>query len=170
MKTMGILADWIGLVRFSIGVTVTVLPGCSPRRMTTQPLPQVQPLREASGVARDGNRLLFAGDGTPDTYFAYELQVADFPKPPGPVLGQFTVDSAHVTTHALGLPLAIDLEGIALVGPGRPFLVSERTRSLVSPGRILAEYPDAFDELGNRGIEGLAVRREGDSIAVVATM
>lgn len=129
-----------------------------------------EPLREASGVVRSGRWLLFASDRTPNAYFAYELQPQDLPRGNGPVLSHFMAKLDHVTRHPLFLPLAIDLEGIALLAPGRPVLVSERTHTLITRGKWLADYPDVFDEIGNRGLEGVAVRRASDTTLQIAAL
>ena len=127
-------------------------------------------LLEASGVVRSGNQLFFAADGTPNAYFVYDLQPSDQPRGSGPVLSSIAIDQAHLTEVPLALPLAIDLEGIALLAAGKPVLVSERTHTLLTPGRILADYPDVFDEIGNRGLEGVAVRRLSDTTLQVAAL
>jgi hypothetical protein len=127
-------------------------------------------LREASGVARDGDSLLFVGDEAPGTYYAYALQPSDRPANAGDVLSKFVVDSSNLVAHSLFSSGVLDLEGIALLGPGRPVAVSERLRALVSPEGLVAEYPGAMTEIGNRGLEGVAVRLIGGDSARIAVL
>jgi hypothetical protein len=43
-------------------------------------------------------------------------------------------------------------------------------KALVTRGKWLADYPDVFDEIGNRGLEGVTVRRASDTTMQVAVL
>ena len=157
-----------------VPLAVLVLWGCQATTSRTTPSgvapkPNVE-LREASGIARDGDRLLFVGDGTPGVFYSYALHTSDKPTGSGPILSQFTVARDHLTVYRLGNPDALDLEGIALLRPEYPLLVSERMRALLSSDRLVAEYPASMSEVGNRGLEGIAVRQDSDSTARIAVL
>jgi hypothetical protein len=103
-------------------------------------------------------------------YYAYGMQPSDRPRGDGPILSQFRVDADHLVAHSFSSADILDLEGIALLTIGTPLGISERQRSLVSRAGVIAQYPASMSELGNRGLEGVAIRRASDSAAEVAVV
>jgi hypothetical protein len=121
------------------------------------------PIREASGVARQGQHLLIADDSTVGQYFRVTL-----PRNPPPLMLLNELEPQSVRLKQASL--AIDLEGIDVLADGRVAVLSERLRSLVDPEGIVAEYDSLFSEVGKRGLEGLAVRplpKQASRVAVL---
>jgi hypothetical protein len=127
-------------------------------------------LVEASGLTRDRDSLVLVGDESPEAYYTYGLRPSDYPSGAGPILSFFAVDPSRLTAHRLFTPLALDLEGVALLEAGTPLMISETMRSLLTPDRLVAMYPRRLSELGNRGIEGVAVRIVSDTVAQVVVL
>ena len=119
-------------------------------------------LVEASGIARYQGYLYVVGDDNSGVVFRYPLQKGHanlLPLPP----------SKAKTLPLLGDQLALDLEAIEVLKDGQIIALSERSRSLLSKDQILVQYPNATSELGNRGLEGLAIRMEKNTY-MVATL
>lgn len=127
-------------------------------------------IREASGIAKVGDKLLIVGDDADGRYF--ELRVPDR------TVDIIPIDPSRVKEVVLpGAELARDLESLDILGDGRLIFLSEQLRCLIAretprDGRyvVVAEYDRTLSELGNRGLEGVAVKRldNGDSrIAVL---
>jgi len=112
---------------------------------------QREQVREASGVARLGDQLLIADDSTVGRYFRVQL-----PRRPAGLMLLNDLDPEAVRLKQA--TLAIDLESIGVLADGRIVALSERLRSLVDDGGIVAEYDSLFSEVGKRGLEGLAIR------------
>ncbi len=66
--------------------------------------------------------------------------------------------------------LAVDLEAIDVLADGRVVVISERLRSMVSKDGVVVGYDDPFAEFGERGLEGLAVRKVDDKTSKVAVL
>lgn len=120
---------------------------------------------EASGVARDGDRLLLVGDDDPGVYY-------DYPLDPGQAGGgRLPIDPARLTLHPLTAgPFAADLESIAVLADGRVAVLSEALAVLLDAEGPLAAYPGSLAELGGRGLEGLAVRPLPDGGSRIAVL
>jgi hypothetical protein len=118
---------------------------------------------EASGITRVGDRLLIVSDANPGAYYSFAI-----PDSGGPVL-KLLPDK--VTRHPLGggEALAVDLEAVDVLADGRVVALSERLRALIGPEGLVVQYDDPLAELGERGLEGLAVRKIEDRslVAVV---
>lgn len=69
-----------------------------------------------------------------------------------------------------GAELAADLEGVDRLADGRLVFLSERLRSLVGEGGLIAEYDSLFGEFANRGLEGVAVRSLSGGTSRVAVV
>lgn len=108
-------------------------------------------LDEASGVTRYGDSLLIVSDADPGAY--HRLPLAD-------VSGHLvpTLPGSTTRCELRGQGLAVDPEAIDVLADGRIFVLSERLRSLVGEQGIIAQYNDPLSEVGERGLEGLAVR------------
>lgn len=118
---------------------------------------------EASGVARKGDRLLVVSDADPGAY--YEFNLAGIA---GPVI---QMPLASVTRHRLtGDELGVDLEAIDVLADGRIVALSERLRALLSESGIVFQYDDPLSEVGERGLEGLAVRKHSSGSSEVAVL
>jgi hypothetical protein len=118
----------------------------------------------ASGIVRQGNSLLIAGDKVPGVYFQYDLQ-QDEKGPRIPFLPQFL--------HFKVIPqaeLSLDLEGISILADGRIVVLSEGLYALISEKGIVAQYPESFTEFGGVGLEGVASRPNPDESSSVAVV
>lgn len=127
-------------------------------------------LKEASGVTAVGDTLLLVGDDNPGRYFKLPI--------PDTHVRVFAPDPDHLIEVPLpGAELAVDLEAIDVLTDGRVVVLSEDLTALVGPLSsdtdvcgLIARYPPAMNEFGNRGVEGLAVRpaaHGGSEIAVL---
>lgn len=117
--------------------------------------------KEVSGVARLGDRLLMVGDDANGTVFSASVA--------GRALGIVALGSNSV--EVLSVPhgtFAQDLEAIGIAGEVA-LVLSERLHCLVSfaDGQFY-EYPKSLSEIGNRGLEGLAIRPSGGGFKVAA--
>ncbi len=127
-------------------------------------------LKEASGVTVIGDTLLLVGDDNPGRYFKLPI--------PDTTLRVFAPDPDHLIEMPLvGAELAVDLEAIDVLADGRVVVLSEDLTALVGPlssdtdvNGLIARYPPAMNEFGNRGVEGLAVRPAGNGGSEVAVM
>jgi hypothetical protein len=134
-------------------------------RSAEPPIPGVE---EASGLARDGDRLLLVGDNDAGVYYSYPLP-ADVD---GTASGRrLPIDPAQLTRHALSAgPYAADLESITVLADGRVAVLSESLGALLDADGPVAVYPRSCTELGGRGLEGLAVRPLPDGGSRIAVL
>lgn len=121
-------------------------------------------IHEASGIARAGDAWVIVGDDDDGAVFRVPLQdVSD-----GPLL---TVEPRRTRREAWPLAsLAIDLEGVGLLGDGRTVVLSEQLAALVDSAGLVALYGGRFVKFGERGVEGVAVRHLGDGRSRVAVL
>jgi hypothetical protein len=116
---------------------------------------------QASGLVRRGDELLIVDDESPGGFFRYPLPVDPLTR----------IDPSSLAWVELRrADLAVDLESIELLCDGREVVLSERLRMLITEGGWVAEYDDPLGEVGERGLEGVAVRvceSERSHIAVV---
>jgi hypothetical protein len=118
---------------------------------------------EASGVTRKGNELLIVSDAAPGTYFSFDVSNSS-----GPLI-RFLPDK--VRAHELsGASLAPDFESVDVLADDRIVALSERLRSLIGTSGLVLQYDDPLSELGERGLEGLAVRSSGNGASEVAVL
>lgn len=124
------------------------------------PLPDAS---EASGIVRAGNELLIVSDSDAGAYYRLPLVSGA-----GPVV---KIDPAHLTRVSWSAAsLATDLESIDVLADGRIVVLSERLRALVAERAIVIEYDDPLADLGERGLEGVAVLSTADRTSRVATI
>lgn len=123
-----------------------------------------EPLREASGVVRIRQDLVFVGDESAGKTFSVRVPPGLPLAGAGPFRGSFTVDVATVGNVAG--PLGVDLESLDVLPSGSVAVLSERLRALVVNQRIVAEYPGVMGEIGGKGLEGLSVRSDGKLAAL----
>jgi len=117
--------------------------------------------REVSGVARRGDELLFVDDSVPGTVFRYAIAE---PR------GATRIEDDAVREERLGESgLAGDLEAIA-VWDGDVLVLSEDLRLVVDLRGARYRYADRFAEIGNRGMEGLALRAGADGAVLAAAL
>jgi hypothetical protein len=127
-------------------------------------------IHEASGIARIDDRLIIVGDDADGRYYEMELNGHRWPIIP--------IDPHRV--REVNMPhaeLASDLESIDVLNDGRIAVLSEHLRCLIAKENlssdrysVVAEYDKALTEFGNRGLEGLSVKRlvnGGSRIAVL---
>jgi hypothetical protein len=107
-------------------------------------------LAEASGIVRQGNSLLIVDDEVPSTYFRFRLQST-----PPQLL--FLEPASLERTDWPQRGLALDLESIDVLADGRVVALSERLRALVDQDGLVVQYAAPLSEIGERGLEGLAV-------------
>lgn len=106
---------------------------------------------EASGVVRRGEQLLLVHD---------DVTAAVFRLAPGKPEGVRTYKAKEAQREPLpGAEGAEDLESIAL-GDGRLFVISEKQAELFGADGARYRYMQRAHPLGNRGLEGLGIRRE----------
>ncbi len=127
-------------------------------------------VREASGVARLGDRLIIVGDDADGRYFELDLEARRDPVIP--------IDPAKV--RGVSIPnaaMAMDLESIDILADGRIAVLSEQLRCLVAgksgvdqPFEVVAEYARTFAEFGSLGLEGLAVSKQDNGGSKVAVL
>lgn len=109
-------------------------------------------ITEASGIFKEDNLLYIVSDNTAGKYFTYDIS--------GLKLGISTTldDQKRIKEHDLKLgPISLDLEGLVVLN-GKVLTISERTRTLLSYGRVIKTFSKKFTEFSNRGLEGLASR------------
>jgi hypothetical protein len=127
-------------------------------------------IREASGIARDGDRLLMVGDDADGRYF--EIHMDDTDRPIIPIVPEKVREVVMA-----GAGMAMDLEAIDLMADGRVAVLSEQQRCLIAPLHpgdsryvVIAEYDRVFTEFGNLGLEGLALTEGEGGRTKVAVM
>ena len=126
--------------------------------------PQQGKLISASGIARVGSDLIIVGDDTRSTLFRYRLQADDWPSGSGPLLAVIEIGTAN--TEKFGGTGAVDLESVDVLLDGRIVVLSETLKALLSRDSLVAIYPDPMGEIGGRGLEGVAVRGDGQIAAL----
>ena len=127
-------------------------------------------IREASGITRVDNKLLIVGDDADGRYFELRLDSQH-----GPII---PIDPVKVKEVPMpGAVLAMDLEGIDVLADGRIAVLSEQLHCLIAKEKIagdyfsvVAEYDKTVTEFGNRGLEGLAVRKLDATTSRVAVL
>ncbi len=138
---------------------VAAMTGC----LLTSAVSAAPLLEEASGLARVGDVLAVVSDKEPGRYFLVPV--------PSVTAGVVPIEPARVRTIEWpSVAVALDLEGIAMLGDGRLVLLSERLRSLLDDSGIVVEYDNPLSELGNRGLEGVAVRRLAEGASRIAVL
>ena len=117
----------------------------------------------ASGVTRKGNNFLIVSDAAPGTYFSFDISGEREPlirlSPQKVIRQEFP-----------GMTLAIDFESVDVLADERVVGLSERLRSLIEEGGLVLHYDDPQCELGERRLEGLAVRPGADGVSEVAVL
>jgi hypothetical protein len=124
--------------------------------------PKLQELKrfEASGVVRQGDELLLVHDEVPGAFFRLHIESAEG------ILTYGADEPRRVNLEELGE--ARDLESLA-IGDGRVFVLSEERAELLGQGDSRYRYASYAAPIGNRGLEGLAIRpRVGESDLVAA--
>ncbi len=139
------------------GVLITcALLACSQHTDTTAVASR---LAEASGILFDSDTLFIVSDDVAGSYFT--LPSADSES------GFIPIDSARLTRITIpGAELFTDLESIERLADGRIVLLSEDLHALGAVVQkaggpaleIVAQFDQTLAELGNRGLEGVAVR------------
>ena len=121
------------------------------------------PVREASGIVRQGSELLIVDDSQHGGYFRLSLAGER-----GPVIRLTPDRLARVPLpHA---SMATDLEAINVLADGRIVVLSERLRAMFGEDGMIADYGAPLSEFGKRGLEGLAVRRLENNASQVAVL
>ncbi|MDT7043044.1 hypothetical protein [Candidatus Nitronereus thalassa] len=121
-------------------------------------------IREASGIARLGDKLVIVDDGKPGTYYPFDAPKAGTDIIPIPKLCGVKIPDGKQSQ------LGIDLEAIDILANSQVVVLSERLRALIGKDGILTEYDSPLSELGNRGLEGLAVRTLDNGSSRVAVL
>lgn len=131
--------------------------------MQTKPIKTPTGATEASGVTRQGNELLIVSDADPGAYYSFDLSNEQ-----GPLLRLL---QEELVRHVLpGAALALDFESIDVLADGRIVALSERLRALIGANGLVMQYDDPLSELGERGLEGLAVRPGQNGASEVAVL
>ena len=109
-------------------------------------------IKEASGIARSGEKLLVVADGDLGNYYEYDISN---------LRSRHIVISDAERLHSKQVvkeKLYVDLEGIEVLADGEVIVLSERLRSLLSDKGTIISYPSRFGEYAQAGLEGLASR------------
>ena len=125
-------------------------------------------IRGASGVVRHNGDLLIVSDDSPGCYF--RVQVPDRAPSLIPIPDDRAERHELLPGCSSSFGLVVDLESIDLLADGRVVVLSERLRSILDDQGIVAQYDDPFAELGEKGLEGLAVRPIGENRSRVAVL
>jgi len=130
---------------------------------------QIKPIKtpvgvtEASGVARKGNDLLIVSDAAPGAYYTFDVSGER-----GPLIR--LMPDKVIRQELRGMTLAVDFESVGVLADERIVALSERLRSLIGESGLVLQYDDPLSELGERGLEGLAVRPGLDGVSEVAVL
>jgi hypothetical protein len=120
-------------------------------------------VRDASGITRVGDYLLIVGDKDAGRFYRFQI--------PNSTGRAIIIDAEQAMR--VDLPngsLAIDLESIDVLADDRVVVLSERLRALIGMEGVIAEYGTPLTEFGNRGLEGVAVRRLSNGTSKVAVL
>ena len=120
-------------------------------------------VHDASGITRVGEYLLLVGDKDPGRFYR-------FPVPSGSGRAIVIDPEKAVPVDLPHGSLAIDLEGIDVLADDRVVVLSERLRALIGTEGVIAQYGTPLTEFGNRGLEGVAVRRLSNGTSKVAVL
>jgi len=116
---------------------------------------------EFSGVTVRGDNLVIVSDSDPKHLYLYPIRDID----PGiTVLSSASFQRQEV--FPVWLPL--DYESVDYLSDGRALVLSERLRSLIVEDLSVIECPKQFAEIGNRGIEGICVKPNGEDRSLLA--
>jgi hypothetical protein len=108
---------------------------------------------------------LFVSDELPGTLLLYSINDLRWEQN----CSQLSPD--HISSESLPKGhLALDLEGISTLADGRVVVLSERLRGLVTADGLVAQYDDPLGEMGNAGLEGVAVRYGSDGRSEIAVL
>lgn len=119
---------------------------------------------EASGIIYRNKELLIVSDEDDGTYFRYAINKIT---PTEPIV----IEGPSLTRVSLPIgPLAADLEEIDVLADGRVVVLSERLRMILSESGRVLEYDDPFAEIGERGLEGMAIQHLSNGFSRVAAL
>ncbi len=120
-------------------------------------------VKEASGIVRVGDKLLIVGDGDAGVYYySFSLKEKE-----GSII-QIPTSLPREKLQEGGF--ALDLESIDILSDGRKVVLSERLHSLIGAKGLIVDYDNPMSEFGNRGLEGLAVRKLENGSSRVAVL
>ncbi len=126
--------------------------------------PAGTPLTEASGIFFENDTLWIVSDDVPGTIFVYPLASV-------PASGVIPIDTASLLRQTISCAAFIgDLESIDRQSDGRFLVLSEDLHALcriesdhaVNSCKLAVQFDQTVTELGNRGLEGLAVKALAD--------
>jgi hypothetical protein len=102
-------------------------------------------------------------DGAPGAYYSFDVSGEQ-----GPLI---RLPPEKVIRHERpGMTLAVDFESVDVLANERIVALSERLRSLIGESGLVSQYDDPLSELGERGLEGLAVRPGLDGVSEVVVL
>lgn len=140
-------------MRIPRGLRVT-LPACVAVWAVSSPIlsgrgGDPKPGSEASGVARMGDEVLFVDDNVPGVVFHSTIVEA---------WGETALSDTDLRRDAFaGASLASDLESLVVID-GDVLILSEDLHQVLDRNGPRYTYAARYGEVGNRGMEGLAVR------------
>ena len=121
---------------------------------------EMRGIDEASGVIRFGDRLALVGDDASEFCFI---------SPAPDESGDFLLRPEAFERRPLPAE-ASDLESIALLGDGRLVALSEDRRALYDADGLVAQWSEAYTEIGGRGLEGVCTRPQMDRSSILAAL
>ncbi len=124
-------------------------------------------LREASGVVRMDDSLYVVSDDVPGVYYEVKLSRPwqTFRR------GLISIDANQIYRHSIpGGTLAMDLESLDFLGEGNVTVLSEKLVSLITLDGKVLQYDKRYTEFGNRGLEGVAIRKQHENKFTIAVL
>ncbi len=150
------------IVPLACGLLVVLAGPRAGRAIGTSP-PEIAGIEEASGVVRQGDRLIIVGDHYPGTYYSCPIGTVSS--------GRIPLGPRLLTRHRIAAGIhGIDLEAVDVLADGRIVILSERLGVLFDANTVVATYGQSVAEFGGRGLEGLAVRDLGGGRSRVAIL
>ena len=120
-------------------------------------------LVEASGLVRQGEKLLIVSDDSAGAVFSYHLPGLSYTKDTG-LMATFTIATPQHQLFAGNK--AADLESIDILPNGKIVVLSEQANALFGREGLLAQYPDSLQEVAGRGLEGMSIHPNGQIVVL----
>lgn len=118
---------------------------------------------EFSGVTVHGGNIVIVSDSDPKNLYLYPVRNIDT----GITVLPF--DSLQ-RQEIFPIWLPLDYESVDYFSDGRAVVLSERLRSLIVEDMSIIQCPKQFTEIGNRGIEGICLKPDGENRSLLAML
>jgi hypothetical protein len=157
-------------------VLAVLIGGCGPASpptpdltVPTRPAQPIEGIEEASGVVRIEDALYVVGDHEAATIYRLPLRPEDIPAPG--TAASIALDPQRLEeirwpdTESLQ-----DLEAVGQLADGRMVVLSEDQAAIADQKGPVVSYGSSMQEVGGRGLEGLAVRALADGTSRIAVL